>query len=301
MTTPYVSVIVPVLDSVDGIVATLNALLRQTYPEDRFEVLIVDNGSTDGTRDAVAGVVEAHPERVKLLTELERRSSYAARNVGVAAARGEVLAFTDADCIPAADWIERGVSALDAESADYAAGRVEMTFTGPRPGVWEYYDAVGKLNQRRYMERGFGATANLFVRRRSMDDHGAFRADLISGGDYEFGRRLARAGEKGVYAESAVVGHPARASARSVLKKERRILTGRRQLEAMDALEHGRLTWRSFVPVRRCPPLRGRLPGLGGRLAFLAVANFVRYYTLALRLAGWGRGAVGRGGESHGR
>lgn len=284
--TPFVSVVVPVLDDAAGIRITLQALLEQAYPRERYEVLVTDNGSEDGTREVVAAFERQHPDRVRLLTELGTRSSYAARNTGIDAARGEILAFTDADCVPAPEWIEAGVRALDSGAA-YAAGRVEMTYRAQEPNIWEFYDAVGKMNQKRYMERyGFGATANLFVRRAVIEAHGRFRGDLVSGGDYEFGRRLAGAGENGVYAEDAVVRHPARSTASAILQKQRRILRGRRQLEALGLLEHGLLTWRSFLPVRRCPPLAGRVPGLPRRLAFLVVANAVRYYMLGLRLLG---------------
>lgn len=282
---PYVSIVVPVLDAAAGIEVTLGALLRQSYPSDRYEVVVADNGSKDGTPDVVARFEREHPDRVRLTTELDRRSSYAARNAGIDVARGEILAFTDADCVPEPGWLEAGVRALEDERAAFAAGRVEMTFQGAEPNVWEFYDAVGKMNQKRYMERyGFGATANLFVRGEALESHGGFRGDLESGGDYELGRRLSKAGERGVYAEDAVVRHPARATAREVLKKQRRILRGKRQLEALGLLEHGLLTWRSFLPVRRCPPLDGRVPGLLRRFTFVMVANFVRYRMLAVRL-----------------
>lgn len=278
------SVVVPVLDDAAGIQRTIEALLTQTYPADRFEVLVTDNGSEDGTRRVVQRVESEHPERVRLLTE-SRRGSYAARNAGIEAARGDVLAFTDADCVPEPEWLEEGVRALESGDAAYAAGRVDMTYRRTEPNIWEFYDAVGKMNQKRYLDRyGFGATANLFVRRSAMEAHGRFRGDLMSGGDYEFGRRLAKAGERGVYADGAVVRHAARSTAGDILKKQRRILRGRRQLESLGLLEHGLLTWRSFLPVRRCPPLAGRTPGPLRRLAFIVVANGIRYYMLGLRL-----------------
>ena len=307
---PFVSVVVPVLDDATGIERTLEALLAQTYPTDRFEVLVTDNGSEDDSREVVERAAAASPGRVRLLTEFETRSSYAARNVGIRVARGTVLAFTDADCAPVQDWLEQGVRVLETEDAAYVAGHVEMTFRNRRPNVWELYDALSKMNQQRYMERyGFGATANLFVRRGCVDRHGAFRAGLESGGDYEFGRRLARGGERGVYAGGAVVQHPARATRRAILAKQRRILRGRVQLERLGLLEHGRLTWRSFVPVRQVPENRLRqiedgIPALGSgqRVGLLVVANFVRYLMLLTRLGGRigrlihrdRRGAVGR-------
>ena len=282
---PFVSVIVPVYNDEHGLDIALRALLAQRYEPARYEIIIVDNGSTDGTLAAARSAERAHAGRLRVLTEHAQRGSYAARNCGIAAARGSVLAFTDADCAPTPDWIGQGVAALEDSGAALAAGRIDMTFRGAQPNVWEYLDAVGKLNQQRYIEAyGFGATANLFVQRAAIDRHGPFRADLVSGGDYEFGRRLTGAGEKAVYAEDAVVRHPARAGARAVFKKERRIQQGRFQLERLGVLRHGLLTWRSFVPVRTCPPLAGVAPTPARRAGFIAAANAVRYFAVAVRL-----------------
>ena len=96
---PFVSVIVPVYNDGQRIGKCIEALLIQTYPQAHFEIIIVDNGSNDNTRS----VIEEHP--VKLLVEDRIQSSYAARNKGIKNAKGEVIAFTDADCIPAPDWI----------------------------------------------------------------------------------------------------------------------------------------------------------------------------------------------------
>ena len=106
---PRVSVIVPVLDGASCIDRCLEALLAQTYPSHRVELIVVDNGSRDATPDRV----RTHP--VTLLVERSVRSPYAARNAGIQRASGEVIAFTDADCVPAKDWLERGVAALERE------------------------------------------------------------------------------------------------------------------------------------------------------------------------------------------
>src|SRR5688572_5665963 len=97
---PVVSVIIAVWNSPCQIRQCLAALERQTLPRDQFEILVVDNGSTDDT----AAVAHAVPG-VTVIEEA-RPGSYAARNRGLVAARGEYVAFTDADCLPAPDWLE---------------------------------------------------------------------------------------------------------------------------------------------------------------------------------------------------
>ncbi len=86
----------------------------------------MDNGSADD----VAGAVAAFPE-VRLLRE-PRRGSYAARNRGLAGTTAPLLAFTDADCLPAPDWLARGVAVLAGDPAvDLVAGRIECSPASP--------------------------------------------------------------------------------------------------------------------------------------------------------------------------
>src|SRR5688572_8958532 len=105
---PFVSVIVPVLNDEARIGGCVAALLAQDYPRERYEVIVVDNGSTDRTYEVVRG----YP--VTLLSEAQIRSSFAARNKGMREAVGEIFAFTDSDCTPAPQWLAEGVRAIQA-------------------------------------------------------------------------------------------------------------------------------------------------------------------------------------------
>ena len=94
MSPKFVSVIIPVYNDLKLLSTCLECLDRQTYPKTRFEVLVVDNGS-----DLPVQPIVSRYSNVKLEKE-SMPGSYAARNRGIAAARGEILAFTDADCRP---------------------------------------------------------------------------------------------------------------------------------------------------------------------------------------------------------
>jgi cellulose synthase/poly-beta-1,6-N-acetylglucosamine synthase-like glycosyltransferase len=259
---PLVSVVVPVLHDGPGIRACLEALLRQTYPPDRYEIVVADNGSMDGTRTVVERARVAAGSRLSLVVEDRVRTSYAARNRALRAARGEILAFTDADCIPAPTWLEQGVRALRAEGAACAGGRIVVTYAGRRPNAYEYWDSAIRFNQASYVTRHYAATANLFVQAHMFERHGPFRPELVSGGDREFGIRLWKAGERLVYAPDAVVAHAARATLEAVYRKSLRLALAHRPLHRLGVVPPGECTLR-LIRSWRCPVPRdwtGRLP-----------------------------------------
>src|SRR5262245_50422661 len=99
---PFISVIIPVYNDTERLRTCLTALADQTYPRDRYEVIVVDNGSTIPPRS----LVESFPGFV--FAEESKPGSYAARNRGLQIARGDVLAFTDSDCIPDRHWLAAG-------------------------------------------------------------------------------------------------------------------------------------------------------------------------------------------------
>lgn len=227
---PFVSVIVPVYNGERSIRGCLQALLNQTYPRDLYEVIVVDNGSSDATR----ALVGQYP--VTLLVEDQTQSSYAARNKGINHARGTILAFTDADCTPAPGWIAAGLAALDEQQADLAGGHVHFVYS-PRPSGAELYDSVVNLQvERSIRERNAAQTANLFVRASVFQVVGQFPSTLQSGGDIFWTQRATAAGFKLVYARAAEISHPTR-RLRELLKKQYRVGRGHRGKRAQERQE----------------------------------------------------------------
>lgn len=103
---PEISVVIPVHDGEATLSACLGSLRAQTLPPDRFEVIVVDNNS----RDRSAAIARSAPG-VKLVAET-RQGAYEARNRGLSVARGQVIAFTDPDCVAEPDWLETVAAAL---------------------------------------------------------------------------------------------------------------------------------------------------------------------------------------------
>lgn len=277
---PFVSVIVPVWNDAGRLSECLRALEGQTYPGHLYEVVVVDNDSAEDV-----GHVVAPYARARVLHE-GAPGSYAARNTGLAHARGEVIAFTDADCLPAPDWIEKGVARLARGGGrSVVSGRVE-TFprTPQRPTAVERYEVLFALAQKEFVSKyGFGATANLFALRETFERAGAFLAEVKSGGDLEWGRRVAGYGYRVEYAEEVCVRHPARASLSQLYSKIVRVTGGLHDLRRIKGrayldFDRGLLT-QLLPPVRvvarvlREPTLRRRRD----RLKVCAVLLFVRY------------------------
>ncbi len=157
---PLVSAIVPARNAAATLERALRAL-RDQQLDASFEVIVVDDGSSDETGEIAA----RQGPLVTVLRNQPAQGPGAARNRGVAAARGRVLAFTDADCFPAPDWLARGVEAI--READIVQGAVIPDPTVPRTP----FERTLQVDR----PSGFFQTANLFVRREVFDAVGGFR------------------------------------------------------------------------------------------------------------------------------
>jgi glycosyltransferase involved in cell wall biosynthesis len=181
-----ISVVVPFCNVEPYIGECLEALVAADYARDRCEIVFVDNNSTDRSADIVRG----YP-RVRLLSE-PTPGAYAARNLGVAATSGEIVAFTDADCAPRPDWLTRIAEAMRqpevqlvqgsqrfaresralALLSDYEAAKAEYVFSSGIAGIYYAY------------------TNNMAVRRSVIDRVGQPGrkpfAELMRGGDVVF-------------------------------------------------------------------------------------------------------------------
>lgn len=294
---PLVSVVIPVRDDPDGLRICLRALEAQDYPADRMEVLVVDNGSAS----PVDALVAQHGG-VRLLEETAG-GSYAARNRGCAAASGEVIAFTDADCIPDPGWLRAGVSAVAAPGdVGLIAGRIDVVVPDrARPTPVEAYELLHAFPQERYARHhGFAATANAFTRRDVLERVGCFDPSLRSGGDKEWGSRVRSAGYEVRYCPDALVHHPARRTLRELRTKFARVLEGERilRVRAGSALEGPADLgwWRRLAPPLRAiaRAWKGRqLLGSRAKLAYTAGIVLARYVGLWVGLrARFGPAAV---------
>ncbi len=202
-----VSIIIPVFNDLERLKLCLHALENQTYPQEQYEIIVVDNNSTE----SLESIKKDFPH-VNLVQELTP-GSYIARNNGITLAKGDILAFTDSDCIPHKDWLEQGVHALlSTSNCGLVAGKIDLFFQDSNhPTLIELYEKVTAFPQEKYVkERQFGVTANLFTYKTVMDTVGQFNDTLKSGGDREWGRRVVHHGYQVIYVDTVCVNHPAR-------------------------------------------------------------------------------------------
>jgi GT2 family glycosyltransferase len=194
---------------------TLESLCAQCT-DVSFEALVVDNNSTDDTRAVIESYASTSGGRIRYLFERQQGVSFG-RNLGVQAARGEIIAFTDDDVILAPDWVENIKRALDTNpDVDYLTGKIHPLFAAPPP-AWLTFSNSGPCTIR---DRGdtpiFGqrgrffpgwATANMAIRRAVLTRVGLFATDFSRGEDLELIIRVWRAGGRGMYAPDVVVTH----------------------------------------------------------------------------------------------
>jgi len=203
---------------------TLSSVAASQLPAQiRWEVLVVDNNSSDGTRKVVEEFCNCHPGRFRYVFEAIQGLSHA-RNSGIRHARGEIIAFTDDDVIVEPTWLWNLTCSLASDRWVGAGGRILPTdnfspprwlvLDGPRSmagALYAHFDLGDKL--RRLDRPPYGA--NMAYRKAIFQKYGDFRTDLgrcgdslISNEDTEFGGRLIAAGESLLYEPSAKVYHP---------------------------------------------------------------------------------------------
>jgi GT2 family glycosyltransferase len=271
-----VSVIVPHYSDPEALSVCLDKLGQQSFPRDNVESVVADNGTPE--REALQSAVRG---RARIVT-VDERGAGPARNGGVAAAKGRILAFTDSDCQPEPGWLAAGVAALS--HYDFVGGRVTVLVEDPqRLTPSEAFERVFAFDFKSYITRkGFTGSGNLFCPKSVFDRVGGFRTGVSE--DVDWSRRAREAGFCLGYEPKAIVGHPARRTWPELLGKWRRVNAEMYRLAA--ARPSGALAW--FLKSCLLPAsalahtprvlLSRELHGLGERLAALQVLYRLRFW-----------------------
>lgn len=230
--------IVPVRNGAGSIPALLRSLHAQTLERDRFEVIVVDNASSDATAEIAA----EHGARV-VHEQVANRSR--ARNRGVAEAESRLYAFTDADCVAEPGWLEALLGSKWV--APLVAGDVRVRVR-VAPNAVERYEAMWRFGQGSWVEQGWAATANLLVHAEAFEAIGGFDPSWRHiGEDVDFCLRARDAGYALGYCAPAIVGHDAEQELRPLL--ERCFRHGYSVNQAFYRLGAGYRAWRDPLPA----------------------------------------------------
>jgi GT2 family glycosyltransferase len=276
-----VSVIVPHLNDYDSLDACLTLLGEQSFPNDRTEIIVADNGSSRGP-DAVRRIVGTRGRVV----EVAERGAGPARNAGVCASRGDALAFIDSDCRPDRRWLEEGLAELRA--ADFVGGRVEVLVEDPRRmTAAEAFESVFAFQNERYVkDRNFTVTASMFVWRSVFDAVGGFDNGVPE--DRDWCRRARLKGYRIGFAPNSIVGHPARRTMTELKRKWRRLTlewcegARRDRRGAIFMLLHAWAVVFSIGPHALAVMSSNRLSGTRNRIMAIGALARIRAYRFAV-------------------
>jgi len=253
---PYVSIIIPVYNDENGIQDTLLSLFNQNYPGDKFEIIIIDNNSTDNTHKFILKTVLGFDGNIVIEKE-KKTGSYAAGNKGLQVAKGEIIAFIDSDMTVKPDWLQKGVKRMLREKVDYLGCFIQIIPSRNKPSLCERYNIALGFPVKDYMEiDGYAPTACLFVRRTVIDAVGKFDDRLLSGGDVEFGTRVRSYNFKMFFDPDNIMYHPAQPSFILLLKKQKRVTLGQVKLRRLfpERFNKNRLQ-DLLICIRQCLPI----------------------------------------------
>jgi mycofactocin system glycosyltransferase len=215
---PFITVIIPTRDRGKSLVECLGSVFAQDYPPERFEVLVIDDGSLDETRKLASAF------RCKIFAIPESRGQSYCRNLGALHASGEILAFLDNDCVAGPSWLRDLAPYLSWDAAGAVGGYVDGY--SDRSTLDRYEKEFSLLNLGKYIQRGgsdrsvfYLPMCNLLVRREAFAQTGGLRETLQVGEDVDFCWRMQDAGWQALYVPAGAVKHKHRNTLGPLLRR----------------------------------------------------------------------------------
>jgi len=190
---PFVSIVVPVYNRSQMLGQCLYTLCRQSYPKERYEIIIVDDGSTDDSAEIAQSIGREWAGSLRVIQQ-ENHGPSSARNAGIFASQADYIAFTDSDCIPDLDWLRSLVLTLTATQSDGVGGPIANE--AQRSWVADYLLATHFFRHRE--RRGsidYLLTANVIFKREALlAVQGFSRKKGVWGEDADLSFRLKQSG-----------------------------------------------------------------------------------------------------------
>jgi len=222
MSQPYLSIIIPVYNNRNEIIKTLNQIQQQTYPSDKIETLVIDNGSTDGTVDEI----KKFSDVIFIKEEKYLDSPYSARNRGIENSNGDIIVFLDSTCTPVNDWLKEGIQSMEKTNSDIVGGNVLFDIN-EYSTFGEWCDSLINIKMEESItKKSVAKTANLFIRESLFKSVGVFPEGIRSGGDVDWTKKATEMGFKLTFSKKAIVKKKAR-NYQELLKKTWRVSKAR--------------------------------------------------------------------------
>ena len=227
----FMSVIIPTYNRKEFLERTLRAYSDQTYPEDKFEVIVIDDGSTDCTEQIVKSLVVGSNYKLRYFKQ-DNKGPAAARNLGIKEAAGEIVLITGDDCIPDPKLIEEHMRYHDLYASDNVG---ILGYTGLHPEIDEtpFLDFIYRGTQFGYQMLKHGCevpfnyfyTSNILIKRQDLIKIGLFDEDFKNAAyeDIELGYRLSKSGFKLIYNQNAVTYHLHETNLQSFVKRQNKV------------------------------------------------------------------------------
>lgn len=241
-----VSIVIPAFNSSSTIGATIEACLNQDYPLDKIEIIVVDDGSKDTTRDTV----KKYPVRY---IYQEKKGPASARNTGWRAARGDAICFIDADCVPYKDWIFKLVRHYDREHIGAIAGSYAVDGAENLLDKFVHHEIKYRHSLMPLYSHSFG-TYNVLIKRYVLEELGGFDSSFstASGEDSDLSYRIIKRGYRIYFEKDALVSH------HNILKLSKYLATQfrhsfwrmklyKKNISMVSADEYG--YWKDFVEI----------------------------------------------------
>lgn len=214
-----ISVIIPTYKDWSRLQLCLNALKMQSLDIHSFEIIVVNNDLNHQIPTTFK-----YPSNTIVLHE-KKPGSYAARNTGIQTSQGEILAFTDSDCIPDKDWLKNALKVFENKKIQRVGGRIKLFYKDSKKrSPAELYESVFAFNQKENVKkRKLSVTANFFTRKDLFSSIGLFDSSKMSGEDWGWNRRATKLGIPIEYGSDIIVFHPARHKISELKAKTKRV------------------------------------------------------------------------------
>jgi glycosyltransferase involved in cell wall biosynthesis len=242
---PNVSVVVPVYNAQRTISDCIESLLNLNYPRENFEIIAVDNASTDHTTQ----ILSRYNSELKIFNE-KKRGPAAARNKGIVNATGEVIAFTDSDCVVDREWLKNLVAPLRDDRVGIVGGKILAKNPGNPiekfcESIHDHNDAINTFRP------SYVITMNWASKLSVLKEAGLFNESFIRCEDCDLSFRIMQAGYRFTYSPNAVVYHGNEGKLRGLFREGYQhgfwsIKINKTHQRFVQKFGHPRINWHSY-------------------------------------------------------